>query len=148
MDNEKRNTDKQIWRETPGDYYSPSIHVTEGGGIGLQVSGNVIVLPVQKWMELAMQPKIEPCPKCGQTPDGMGGEYPCELCGQPTMHDPSYVNLSDISAIWEILHAKNTGEIGYSDLQNAIESIVKVHNDISTQQPSGPSPRNRAGKDV
>jgi len=28
-----------------------------------------------------------PCPECGQTPSGIGGEYPCKSCGIPTMHD-------------------------------------------------------------
>jgi hypothetical protein len=31
--------------------------------------------------------KKEPCPKCGQTLQGQTGEYPCELCGLPTMWD-------------------------------------------------------------
>lgn len=32
----------------------------------------------------------EPCAKCGQVlpePPGIGGEYPCKLCGVPTLHD-------------------------------------------------------------
>jgi len=47
-----KNTDREIWRETPGDYYAPSIHVTEGGGIGIDVSGWVMVLPVRTWHKL------------------------------------------------------------------------------------------------
>lgn len=43
------NTDRELWRETPGDYYSPSIHVTKGGGIGINVGGTVIVRPVREW---------------------------------------------------------------------------------------------------
>ena len=43
------NTDKEIWREVEGDYYSPSIHVTESGGIGVNVGGYVIVAPVEEW---------------------------------------------------------------------------------------------------
>lgn len=31
----------------------------------------------------------EACPKCGQTPGDQTGEYACEACGQPTMHDTS-----------------------------------------------------------
>lgn len=27
------------------------------------------------------------CKKCGQIPNGQGGEYPCLACGVPTMHD-------------------------------------------------------------
>jgi hypothetical protein len=45
------NTDKQIWRATDS-YYAPSIHVTEQGGIGINVDGHVIVMPVEKWHAL------------------------------------------------------------------------------------------------
>lgn len=30
-----KNTDKEIWREKPGDYYSDSICVTSKNGIGM-----------------------------------------------------------------------------------------------------------------
>lgn len=29
----------------------------------------------------------EACKSCGQIPSGQGGEYPCPVCGIPTMHD-------------------------------------------------------------
>lgn len=47
-----RNTDRELWRETPGDYYAPSLHVTEGGGIGMNVGGFVIVKPIREWHAL------------------------------------------------------------------------------------------------
>lgn len=43
------NTDRELWRETPGDYYAPRIFVTEGGGIGIDVGGRVHVRPVRDW---------------------------------------------------------------------------------------------------
>lgn len=43
------NTDREIWRRIPGDYYSPSIHVTQSGAIGIDVSGHVLVRPVELW---------------------------------------------------------------------------------------------------
>lgn len=43
------NTDRELWRERPGDYYADSIHVTEGGGIGINVGGLVIVRPLREW---------------------------------------------------------------------------------------------------
>ena|SRR2546425_196195 len=46
-----KNTDREIWRKQPGDYYSPSIHVTESGGIGMDVGGHVIVAPIERWHE-------------------------------------------------------------------------------------------------
>jgi len=47
------NTDKEIWREKPGDYYSPSIHVTAFGGIGMNVGGHVVVAPIKTWHNCA-----------------------------------------------------------------------------------------------
>lgn len=44
-----QNTDKEIWREREKDYYANSIHVTEGGGIGINCKGHVIVAPVEQW---------------------------------------------------------------------------------------------------
>jgi len=44
-----KNTDKEIWRQTHEDYYSPSIHVTEQGTIGIKCGGHVIVATVQDW---------------------------------------------------------------------------------------------------
>ena len=49
MDRVCANTDKELWRERPGDYYANSIHVTEGGGIGMDVAGFVIVAPIKAW---------------------------------------------------------------------------------------------------
>lgn len=48
-----KNTDKEIWREKPGDHYSPSIHVTADGAIGISVDGMVIVRSVKEWHRLA-----------------------------------------------------------------------------------------------
>ena len=47
------NTDRELWREREGDYYSDSIHVTEGGGIGMNCGGHVIVKPIREWFALA-----------------------------------------------------------------------------------------------
>ena len=43
-----KNTDKEIWRKTDS-FYSPSIHVTNGGCVGINVGGHVIVAPVELW---------------------------------------------------------------------------------------------------
>jgi hypothetical protein len=49
----KKNTDRELWRKVKDDYYSPSIHVTEGGRIGINVGGMVYVMPVEAWHKLA-----------------------------------------------------------------------------------------------
>ena len=47
------NTDKELWREKEDDFYSPSIHVTKDGKIGINIGGYVIVQDIRKWHELA-----------------------------------------------------------------------------------------------
>ena len=49
----KANTDRELWRETEGDYDAPSIRAVEGGGIGIEVGGTVYVLPIRTWHRLA-----------------------------------------------------------------------------------------------
>lgn len=57
-DQAKENTDIELWREPtdePGmSYYQPSIHVTREGGIGINVGGMVIVMPLSDWHKLAI----------------------------------------------------------------------------------------------
>jgi hypothetical protein len=53
-----KNTDLELWRKGDGDgngmsYYEPSIHVTQGGDIGINVGGTVYTLPVEDWHALA-----------------------------------------------------------------------------------------------
>lgn len=48
-----QNTDRELWRERKGDFYSDSIHVTKDGGIGINVGGHVIVMPLFEWHALA-----------------------------------------------------------------------------------------------
>lgn len=49
MEQAVANTDREIWREDPDDAYSPSIHVTEDGKIGINVGGTVFVRDVRNW---------------------------------------------------------------------------------------------------
>jgi hypothetical protein len=48
-----QNTDREIWRERKGDFYSDSIHVTENGGIGINCGGHVIVMTPRNWHRVA-----------------------------------------------------------------------------------------------
>jgi hypothetical protein len=47
------NTDRELFREIEGDYYSPSLHVTKDGHIGINVGGLVIVKTLIEWHALA-----------------------------------------------------------------------------------------------
>jgi hypothetical protein len=53
-----KNTDREIWREREGDYYADSIHVTEGGGIGINCGGMVYVKPLREWHRLAKEASV------------------------------------------------------------------------------------------
>lgn len=44
-----KNTDREIYRRIPGDFYSPSMHVTLSDGIGINHGGHVIVAPLEIW---------------------------------------------------------------------------------------------------
>jgi hypothetical protein len=57
------NTDKEIWRKVKDDYYSPSIHVTADGRIGIDVGGRVIVAPIEKWHDAGENYLNVPDPK-------------------------------------------------------------------------------------
>ncbi len=57
------NTDRELWREREGDYYADSIHVTEGGGIGINCGGFVIVKSLRAWHKLASKDLPPPTPK-------------------------------------------------------------------------------------
>mgnify|MGYP006928376062 CR=1 FL=1 len=52
------NTDVEVWRETPGDYYSDSIFVTKSGAVGINVGGLVIVKPLRGWYGLGLPDDI------------------------------------------------------------------------------------------
>jgi hypothetical protein len=58
------NTDIELWRKKNDDYFSPTIHVTEFGEIGINVGGHVIVAPIEDWHNagnkiLAVDPKLK-----------------------------------------------------------------------------------------
>lgn len=53
MSGPAQNTDRELWRERPDDYYADSVHVTAAGGIGINCGGTVIVKPLREWHCLA-----------------------------------------------------------------------------------------------
>lgn len=52
--NVSENTDQELWRKDPDDYYSPSIHATKDGKIGINVGGKVIIASVEHWHKAGM----------------------------------------------------------------------------------------------
>lgn len=65
------NTDVELWREqpegTPDSYYSPSIHRTDSGGIGINVGGMVYVKTLKEWHRLTEQEAIREKERAEQT---------------------------------------------------------------------------------
>ena len=45
------------------------------------------------------------------------------------------MKLTDVIKVWEILHVKDVGEIGFCDLEKAIDETIGIENDISPCQP-------------
>ncbi len=46
------------------------------------------------------------------------------------------VALTEVIKVWEILHVKDVGEIGFCDLVSAMEEVgIKIINDIPGHQP-------------
>jgi len=48
-----KNTDKNLFEEIDGEYYSPSCFMTEDRTLGINVGGFVIVKTLRDWFELA-----------------------------------------------------------------------------------------------
>jgi len=46
------------------------------------------------------------------------------------------MKLSKVIAVWDVLHSVNTGDLGYCDLEKAIEKVDGIENDIPSSQPS------------
>lgn len=53
MNGAYENTDRELWRAPDvtgnGSFYSDRVHVTAGGGIGMNVGGYVIVMRPKEW---------------------------------------------------------------------------------------------------
>ncbi len=47
------------------------------------------------------------------------------------------INLTDVIAVWDELHVRDVGDIGFCDLEKALDRIVGVHNDVNSAIFSG-----------
>lgn len=45
------------------------------------------------------------------------------------------MRLSDVIKVWDVLHVKDTGDIGFCDLEKALDKTVGVENDIDPAPP-------------
>lgn len=49
------------------------------------------------------------------------------------------MKLSKVIEVWDILHVRDIGELGYCDLERAIEVVEGIENDIPGCPPTEPS---------
>lgn len=38
--------------------------------------------------------------------------------------------LSEVIKVWDLLHTKDTGELGFCDLEGAVDTVIGIKNDI------------------
>lgn len=48
------------------------------------------------------------------------------------------MRLSELVKMWDILHQRDTGALGFCDLVDAAEMVVEVENDLLFPQPTLP----------
>jgi hypothetical protein len=61
-DEPKLNTDRELWVEPipPTGTYPARLFLTQTGGIGMNVGGHCVVMPIRAWHALAGPSKGEP----------------------------------------------------------------------------------------
>ena len=47
--------------------------------------------------------------------------------------------LSKVIEVWDLIHFKNVGELGFCDLEDAIDSVFGIENDCDPPQSPSPS---------
>ena len=86
---------KLLGRTLEGDHYADSIHVTEHGGIGINVAGHVVVMPLRGWMQAARQ-TAQRCETCRYNDPkqtrSMGMTFDTPWCHRWNMWRPFEVN--------------------------------------------------------
>jgi hypothetical protein len=48
-----KNTDREIWRLKPGNYYSTSVFITKDNQVGINSGGTVYVMTPEEWIRRA-----------------------------------------------------------------------------------------------
>ena len=95
-----QNTDRELWRKDKEDTYSPSIHVTQSGRIGINVGGTVITRSVEEWHRLATNGGWI---NARTSPPLEGGRYWCvisEVNDLGTSHYQWNCEFNEMESIW------------------------------------------------
>jgi hypothetical protein len=111
MSEQAENTDRELWRgpdEGNGSYYADSVHVTKGGGIGIDCGGCVIVKTPRGWHEAAeaiasLQGEVERLREMlGAAPSHRSSEQvgTCRHCGVALFMDSNRKDSGDGLRCW------------------------------------------------
>jgi hypothetical protein len=123
------NTDRELWREREGDYYADSIHVTKGGGIGINCGGHVYVKPLREWHRLATK----------QPPATEPNEYPNPT--ESDLKDPDFEAVWNAIKEWDLSRYRETksGHRLYSGASgNDVMHILLALKHSASQLPEQP----------
>ena len=119
-----KNTDRELWSASP-DAFASSIHVTERGGIGVNVGGTVIVMPIEKWHTLAVdawrkRPKDRVwIDEAGVVPDDVW-----ERVAAP--QEPAAPPESALQRLRDFLEAECPGEAQWRVLRPLLDEIEQL----------------------
>lgn len=95
-----KNTDIEIWRKVPLDYYSPSIRVTENGDIRICLGGYVLTAPVERWFAAG---EIAFCVKHSNERKGKDMENEKPYMGQVALSETPMLSTADLESLVEHL---------------------------------------------
>lgn len=107
------NTDRELWRDEEVDGFSPSIHVTSDGSIGINVCGTVHVKSIRRWHELAER----------DMEIGLTGSYSGSLSGDAPVHSYTPSKMDSLNQYLMILFESN--RCGHK-VDNEIDEALKA----------------------
>ncbi len=126
------NTDREIWRRVPDDHYSPSIHVTVNGDIGINVGGYVLVLPIEEWHRLGYR---KPSPEFNNVLEADAHNWDTRELDRPELREALAELEHDQWVKWsmQIAQSENISEDRLERWKKMWVSYDKLPEDVKNQ---------------
>jgi hypothetical protein len=118
------NTDKELFSEVEGDFYSPRCHMTQDRALGINVGGYVYVQKLSQWVDLIARelPLKERIGELEFNTTSLHQDYQSKV-------DILQAEIATLKAtIDEILHPLREyrcGAEGYTDADDAIDNAIE-----------------------